>query len=48
MIGNRERLSFRFLRIVEGDAEGRFAISAFVALVLVLSVVLILWKGIAL
>jgi hypothetical protein len=31
--GNRERLNFKFFRLVEGEAEGRFAISALVLLV---------------
>jgi len=34
MPGNRDRLTFRVLRLVEGEAEGRFAIGALVALVL--------------
>jgi hypothetical protein len=32
--GNRDRLIFKFFRLVEGEAEGRFAISALVILVL--------------
>ena len=31
---NREKLTFKLFRVVEGAAEGRFAISALVALVL--------------
>jgi hypothetical protein len=30
--GNRDRLIFRFFRLIEGEAEGRFAISALVFL----------------
>jgi hypothetical protein len=33
-MGSRDRLIFKFCRLVEGEAEGRFAISALVALVL--------------
>ena len=32
--GNRDRLIFKFFRVVEGKAEGRFAISALVILVI--------------
>ena len=34
MAATRSRLVFRFFRLVEGEAEGRFAVSALVALVL--------------
>jgi hypothetical protein len=34
MAGNRDHLVFKFFRLVEGEAEGRFAISALIALVL--------------
>lgn len=34
MAPSRDRLIFKFFRLVEGEAEGRFAISALVALVL--------------
>jgi hypothetical protein len=39
MTANRDRLLFKFFRVVEGEAEGRFAISALVALVLLLCAV---------
>ena len=45
MAANRDRLIFRLFRIVEGEAEGRFAISALVALVIVILVVCIALKG---
>jgi hypothetical protein len=32
MAANRDRLTFRFLGLVEGEAEGRFAVLALVAL----------------
>jgi hypothetical protein len=34
MAVNRDRLIFKFFRLVEGEAEGRFAILALVILVL--------------
>lgn len=34
MAANRNRLMFKFFRLAEGEAEGRFAISALVAVVL--------------
>jgi hypothetical protein len=46
MPANRDRLIFRFFRLVEGEAEGRFAISALVALVLAALVICIALKGI--
>jgi hypothetical protein len=46
MAANRDRLIFRFFRLVEGEAEGRFAISALVALVLATLVVCFALKGV--
>jgi hypothetical protein len=46
MAANRDRLLFRFFRIVEGEAEGRFAISALVALVLAALTVSLILKGV--
>ncbi len=43
---NRDRLIIRFFRLVEGEAEGRFAISALVTLVLAAFVVCIALRGI--
>ena len=34
MASNRDRLSFRVFRLIEGEAEGRFAIMALVAIAL--------------
>jgi len=34
MAATRDRLMFKFFRLVEGEAQGRFAISALVVLVL--------------
>ena len=34
MPATRDRLSFKVFRLVEGEAEGRFAIGALIALVL--------------
>lgn len=34
MAAGRDRLIFKIFRLIEGEAEGRFAISALVALVL--------------
>jgi hypothetical protein len=42
MADNRDRLIFKVFRLLEGEAEGRFAISALVALVLAALVVLIM------
>jgi hypothetical protein len=39
---SRDRLKFGFLRLVEGEAEGRFAITA---LVVVMLVVLLVWMA---
>ncbi len=41
MAGDRDRLTFKLFRFVEGEAEGRFAISALVALVLAALIVLL-------
>jgi hypothetical protein len=41
MAATRDRLVFRFFRLVEGEAEGRFAIAALVALVLAALIVLL-------
>jgi len=41
----RERLFFRFFRLVEGEAEGRFAILALVALTLATLIILLTLKG---
>jgi hypothetical protein len=46
MAAKRDRLLFRFFRIVEGEAEGRFAISALVALVLAALTVSLILKGV--
>jgi hypothetical protein len=46
MAANRDRLIFRFFRLVEGEAEGRFAISALVTLMLAALAVCIVLKGI--
>ena len=46
MATNRNRLIFRLFRLVEGEAEGRFAISALVALVLAALVLCFALKGI--
>jgi hypothetical protein len=45
MASTRDRLVFRFFRLVEGEAEGRFAISALVALVLAVLIMLLTLKG---
>jgi hypothetical protein len=39
MAASRNRLIFKFFRLVEGEAEGQFAIVALVALVLAVLVV---------
>jgi hypothetical protein len=41
MASTRDRLVFRFFRLVEGEAEGRFAISALFALVLAVLIMLL-------
>ena len=46
MAAKRDRLLFRVFRIVEGEAEGRFAISALVAIVLAALTVSLIWKGV--
>jgi hypothetical protein len=46
MAAKRDRLLFRFFRVVEGEAEGRFAISALVALVLTALTVSLILKGV--
>jgi hypothetical protein len=43
--GNRDRLIFKFFRLVEGEAEGRFAISALVILVFAAVVASFVLKG---
>jgi hypothetical protein len=48
MAANRDRLTFKFFRVVEGAAEGRFAISALVVLVLAALVVSLILKGLRL
>lgn len=40
MTTKRNRLIFKFFRLVEGEAEGNFAISALVVLVLVALIML--------
>jgi hypothetical protein len=45
MASTRDRLVFRCFRFVEGEAEGRFAISALVALVLAVLIMLLTLKG---
>jgi hypothetical protein len=35
MASNRDRLSFKLFRLIEGEAEGRFAITALVTVALV-------------
>ena len=45
MAASRDRLSFKFFRLVEGEAEGRFAISALLALVLAALIVSLILKG---
>jgi hypothetical protein len=45
MAATRDRLVFRFFRLIEGEAEGRFAISALVALVLAVFIVLLTVNG---
>jgi hypothetical protein len=45
MAANRDRLLFKFFHLVEGEAEGRFAISALVALVLAALIVWLILKG---
>jgi hypothetical protein len=47
MAANRDRLLFKVFRIVEGEAEGRFAISALVALVLAALTVSLILNGVA-
>lgn len=47
MAVQRDRLLFKFFRLVEGEAEGRFAISALVALVLVALMILLIFSGAA-
>ena len=39
MAASPNRLIFKFFRVVEGEAEGRFAIAALVALVLAILIV---------
>lgn len=46
MAANRDRLIFRLFRLVEGEAEGRFAISALVTLVLAALLICVALKGI--
>jgi hypothetical protein len=46
MAANRDRLIFRLFRLVEGEAEGRFAISALVALVLAALLICVALEGI--
>jgi hypothetical protein len=46
MAANRDRLLFKVFRIVEGEAEGRFAISALVALVLAALTVSLILNGV--
>jgi hypothetical protein len=41
MARSRDRLIFKFFHFVEGEAEGRFAISALVALALAALIVLL-------
>jgi hypothetical protein len=45
MAASRNRLIFKFFRLVEGEAEGRFAISALVALVLAALIVSVILKA---
>jgi len=45
MDAKRDRLIFKFFRLVEGEAEGRFAISALVTLVLAALIVSLMLKG---
>jgi hypothetical protein len=40
-MADRDRLTFKFFRLVEGEAEGRIAISALAALVVVALFVLL-------
>ena len=44
MAADRDRLLFKFFRLVEGEAEGRSAISALVALVLAVLIVSLILK----
>jgi hypothetical protein len=46
MAANRDRLIFRLFRLVEGEAEGRFAMSALVALVLAALLICVALEGI--
>jgi hypothetical protein len=43
---DRDRLIFKLFRLVEGQAEGRFAISALVALVFAAFIALCIFRGV--
>jgi hypothetical protein len=45
MAAGRDRLIFKFFGLVEGEAEGRFAISALLALVLAALIVSLILKA---
>jgi hypothetical protein len=45
MATNRDRLSFRLFRLIEGEAEGQFAIAALVVIALA---GLLCWMGLRL
>jgi hypothetical protein len=43
MAANRDRLNFKLFRLVEGEAEGRFAILALVAIAIFALIVVRAW-----